>query len=191
MVSPEFFQRMALAAPRVKTWIDELVAAHTPRSRPVADAGFPRLHGYFPKSVLDDVRVVTVKRIPFVPFADFGLAEFANLEQMAVSGVTYAGLCFVHESMLTESVCFHEIVHALQWKTLGWKYLLTYGVGLIEHGYARSPLEAMAFDFQSAFDRGEPAGDIPAQVEARTLEAGAHAAAYLSERGVVFESSGG
>lgn len=184
MVAGDLAQRLLLAAPRTKTWIEGLLAAQTPRSRPVAGAGFDRLRDYLPSSVLDDVRFVTVRRIPIVPFAEIGLPEFASLEQMAVSGITYCDLCLLHESMMTESVCFHELVHAMQWKALGWKYLLTYGVGLLEHGYARSPLEAMAFDLQSAFDRREPVGDIQALVQTRTLEAGAHADAYLRERGI-------
>jgi len=190
MVSPDFLQRMMLAAPKTRTWIDDLLAEHMPRSRAMADLALPRLRDYLPARVLEEIRLATVKRVPFVPFADFGLPEFSSLEQMAVSGITYRGLCVVHESMVTESVCFHEIVHALQWKTLGWKYLFTYGVGLIEHGYARSPLEVMAFDFQSAFDRGEPAGDIVAAVEARTLDAGAHVEAFFRERGIVLASAG-
>ena len=186
----DLLQRMAAAAPQVRAWIEALVAEHAPNSRPVADAGFMRLSSYFPATVLQNTRIVTVKKIPFLPFASFGLAEFSGVEKMAAAGITYRQMCFLHEAMASESVCFHEIVHALQWKVLGSRYLFTYGIGLMQNGYARSPLEVVAFDLQSAFDRGEPLTDLVATVESRTLDAGRQVEAILREHGIGLEAGG-
>jgi hypothetical protein len=171
--------RVAAAVPKVRAWIDELIAAHTEQSCPAAEAGFVRLGDYFPDSVLRQVRVVKVGKIPFLPFSDLGLDEFALIAHMAATGITYQNFCFLHESMATDSTCFHEVVHALEWRALGVRYPTTYAAGLMQYGYARSPLEVIAFDMQSAFDRATPVPDILARIEAGSLEAGREADAYL------------
>jgi hypothetical protein len=82
--------------------------------------------------------------------------------------------------MATESTCFHEVVHALEWRALGVRYLTTYAAGLMKYGYARSPLEVLAFDMQSAFDRETPVPDILGRIEAGAIEAGREADAYFA-----------
>lgn len=170
--------RIGAAVPKVSAWIDALIAANTPKSRPASEAGFARLPGYFPGDVLPQVRVVTVGKAPLLPFSTFDLHEFSPMEQMAAAGVTYRNFCFLHEAMATESTCFHELVRALEWRTLGVRYLTTYAAGLLQYGYARSPLEVIAFDMQSAFDRGIPVPDLAAAVAVKSLEAGRGADAY-------------
>jgi hypothetical protein len=170
---------MGAVAPKVRAWIDELIAAHTAGSRPAADAGFLRLGDYFPNDVLQQVRVVTVEKIPFLPFEALGLHEFALIAHMAVDGITYRNFCFLHETMSSESACFHQLVHALQWRTLGGRYLSTYAAGLMRYGFARSPLEVLASDLQSAFDRETPVHDLVTRVETGALEAGREADAYF------------
>jgi len=181
----DLFERMTIALPRVQAWIEDLIAEHTPRASAAADAGFPRLREYFGDEVLRELKVVSVKRIPVVPLTGFGLPEFAAVEHMAVSGITYRGMCFLHESMMSESTCFHELVHALQWKTLGWNFLIVYGIGLVEFGYARSPLEAAAFDYQRMFERGERVPDLAGLVASSSLDADRRAGEYLRLHGVV------
>jgi hypothetical protein len=133
----------------------------------VASLGFTRLPDYFSEAVLRDTRAVTVGRIPFPPIASYGLPEFASLEQMGMAGITFENLCFVHESLNSESVHFHEVVHAIQWATLGVDhFLLSYGTGLLQLGYAHNPFEAVAFDLQSQFDRGMPIPDAAGMISA-------------------------
>jgi len=171
--------RMGTAAPKVRAWIDELIAANSATSRAVADAGFVRLGDYFPNDVLQHVRVVTVGKLPFLPFEALGLHEFSLMAHVAATGITYRNFCFLHEAMASESTCFHELVHALEWRVLGPRYLPTFAAGLMQHGYARSPLEVVAFDMQSAFDRATPLPDLVARIEATSLEAGREADAYF------------
>jgi hypothetical protein len=126
-----------------------------------------------------------VPRIPFPPFSSFGVPEFASLEQMAVSGITFDRLCVVHEQQATESVHFHELVHAIQWATLGpGGFMLTYGVGLMERGYAQSPLEVAAYDMQSQFDRERPIPKLVDVVAARARQARDEAAAVFRAHGL-------
>jgi len=170
---------MSVAVPKMTAWMDELIEANTPKSRSVAEVGFPRLREYFPDHVLRQVRVVTVSKAPFPPFAAMDLREFLPIEQMAVAGITYRNFCFLHEAMATESTCFHEMVHALEWRALGRRYMTTYAAGLLQHGYARSPLEVIAFDMQSAFDREMAVPDIVDRIEAASLDAAREADAFL------------
>jgi hypothetical protein len=47
---------------------------------------------------------------------------------------------------------FHELVHVIQWRLLGPdRFLLSYANGLECFGYPQSPLEAMAYDAETAF----------------------------------------
>ena len=173
-----------VAAP-CAAWIQGTVAELAPRSHPIGERGFERLPAYFPEPWLTQTRVVTVQRIPFPPLSRFGLPEFASLEQMAVSGITFDRLCLVHEEQATEGVHFHELVHAVQWVALGpTAFMLTYGVGLIEYGYAQSPLEVAAFDFQSQFDRGQRIVRLVETITARARQAHAEAAALYDRHGL-------
>ena len=157
----------------VRTWIDSVRATHAGAGEPVAAVGFPRLGDYFADSTLS-VRAVAVTKIPFPPLADWGLLELVDLSRMALSAVTYVDLILVHQSLRTERVHFHELVHTLQWRTLGVdRFLLTYGAGVMQHGYARSPLEAIAYDLQSQFDRGVAIPDLEAIVTSHALETAA------------------
>jgi hypothetical protein len=52
----------------------------------------------------------------------------------------------------SENTHFHELVHVIQWRLLGPdRFLLTYANGLECFGYRQSPLEAMAYDAETAF----------------------------------------
>ena len=153
-------------------------ARYVDASQPVASLGFPRLPKYCSDALLGDARVVSVGKIPFPPIADWGLSELADLSQMALSAVTYDGLVLVHQALRTERVHFHELVHVVQWRTLGVDaFLLTYGAGVMQHGYAHSPLEAIAYDLQSQFDREMPIPGLEAMVAAHARET---AATYAS-----------
>ncbi len=174
------------AAAPIAAWMQGVAAEIAPQSHPVGDSGFERLPAYFPEPWLTQTRVATVPRIPLPPLSRFGLPEFASLEQMAAAGITLDRLCVVHEEQATESVHFHELVHAVQWAALGpTPYMLTYAVGLLEHGYAQSPLEVAAFDFQSQFDREQPILRLVETVTARARRAHAEAAALFDRHGLV------
>jgi hypothetical protein len=84
-----------------------------------------------------------------------GLPELGRMENMQMAGITYKNTFFVSHLHQTESLHFHELVHVVQWETIGANdFLLAYGAGLMRFGYRDSPLEAMAYSLQAAFDRG-------------------------------------
>ena len=168
----DLLERMNRAVGVGGPWVTSLLEEYSPKARPMAEAGFPRLNDYFPESVLLETKVVQVPRIPFPPFSTMGLPEFVAIEQLPAAGITFRNVCFIHTGMASESVHFHELVHAVQWRTIGvGHFMLTYGVGLLQHGYARSPLEAMAYDLQSQFDRGVPLSDVVGTIRAHAQHA--------------------
>jgi len=142
----------------IRTWIDRTLAAHAKEARPVAafieTCGFGRLPGYFEAAFLDRVRCVAVERVPVPPLAAMGLRLFAGFESERWGGITYGDTYFVDRRYdLSESLHFHELIHAVQWDCLGFdRFLLAYARGLLRYGYVRSPLEAMAYSHQRRFE---------------------------------------
>jgi hypothetical protein len=52
-------------------------------------------------------------------------------------------------------------VHVVQWSRLGVdKFLLSYGLGLLQFGYEQSPAEQMAYSLQQLFERGSVPNDL-------------------------------
>src|SRR5262245_18919655 len=176
--------RMAGAVPRVRTWLEALRTHYAGESQPVAALGFPRLARYFSQAVLDATRVVVVSKIPFPPIVDLGI-EFAELAQMGLSAVTFDDTIFVHRAFRNETIHFHELVHVVQWRAIGVQpFMLTYGLGLIERGYAHSPLEAMAYDLQSQFDREIAIPELEAAVSAHARDAWSHTASVFADHDI-------
>lgn len=179
-----FLQRLVRAIPDMRAWMAELHAAHNATAKRVDRLPFARLTSYWPPSLLQQAQAVTVDRIPFPPVSAYGLPEFESLAAMPLAGITFGSMYFIHETHLAESVHFHELVHVAQWRVLGIEdFLLTYAVGVAHHGYARSPLEAVAFEAQAAFERGLP---VPALVEAVR----AHAIETRDGAATVFRTAG-
>ena len=181
----DLLERMNRAAGAGGSWVLGLLEEHSPKARLMAEAGFRRLTDYFPESVLQETKVVQVPRIPFPPFSAMGLPEFAAIEQLPAAGITFRNVCFIHKELASESVHFHELVHAVQWRTIEVAhFMLTYGVGLLQHGYARSPLEVTAYDLQSQFDRGVPLKDAVETIRAQARQAHESAAEVFRKAGL-------
>jgi hypothetical protein len=182
----DFLLRLNRLLPRARAWVQNLHAEHASQMAPAADAGFLRLPMYFPASVLQETRVVRVKRVPFPPFSKSGdLPELAMLEAMPIAAITFTDVIFVHAEMTTESTLFHELCHAVQAKTLGVNdYFLSYVVGTVQNGYAKNPFEVTAFDMQSQFDRDVPVDDVVGAVAADALRARAWVAEFFRQHGV-------
>jgi len=144
--------------PLIRSWIDRTLAAHAHEARPVGEIiearGFRRLPDYFDAALLGRVRCVAVERVPVPPLASMGLRFFAGVESKHYAGITYGDTYFVDRRFdRSESLHFHELIHAVQWDCLGFdRFLLAYARGLMRYGYARSPLEVMAYDHQRRFE---------------------------------------
>lgn len=157
--------RIRAALPAVREWIDAFVGHHAEQARSVGALGFERLSQSFPRDLLDRAHVVSVSRVPFPPVERFGLPEMALDSQLQLVGITFQDTFFLLDGHASESLHFHELVHVVQWDALGRdRFLLAYGAGLAMFGYARSPLEQIAYSLQQRFDRGEVGDDIVARV---------------------------
>ena len=136
--------------PAVREWVDNLLERHKEQATPVINLGFGRLQRIFPKDLLERSKLVVVTaKLPFPPVRSMGLPEFGEMENMSMEGITYKSTFFINRFHQTESLCFHELVHVIQWERLGVdNFLLAYGVGLRQSGYLdyrNSPLEDMAY----------------------------------------------
>lgn len=148
--------RLQHALPAVEAWVAELHASSAAQSIAASATGFTRLGHYFPASVLEHARAVTVDLMPFPPVGALGLPEFEALAAMPMAGITFGHMYFLNREHTQEAIHFHELVHVVQWAQLGVAtFLPTYAVGIAQHGYEASPLELAAFDLQAKFERGE------------------------------------
>jgi hypothetical protein len=150
-------QKFEAVLPTIRQWIDDLLNAHKNQSKAVIDLAFPTLPQIFPIELLQKTRVVMMSgKIPYPPLSNMGFPpNFSAVENMAFSGVTYKDTYFLNQAYQQESLHFHELIHIVQWDTLGVdNFLRAYGVGLLQSGYRRSPLEDMAYSLQMGFENG-------------------------------------
>ena len=161
----EVLFRVHRALPKLREWINALVVEEGGRAKPVDALGHKGLSEYFEPALLRSARVTAVARIPFPPVTSMGVPEFEAMSTMPMSGITFNNVFFALESQLDESLCFHELIHVIQWQALGVDdFLLTYAAGLLQHGYERSPLEAIAYATQALFDTRSPMPGLTAAV---------------------------
>ena len=166
-------ERMAkfhLILPVLGDWIEKTLAENLTRAVPVIKFDWPMLPKVFPRELLRNAKVVVVSgNVPFPPLGSLGVDEFAHMEKMSRSGITYKDTYFVNRSHQSESLHFHELVHVVQWEQLGVdRFLLAYGAGLMQFGYADSPLEKMAYRLQADFDRGFLPGNLIEFIQQRS-----------------------
>jgi len=139
----------------------ELQAKSAAHSVPASETGLARLGQYFPQAVLEEARAVIVDAVPLPPVTSLGLPEFEAMRAMPMDGITFGHMYFLRQESASEALHFHELVHVVQWSTLGVEaFLPTYAVGFAERGYRDSPLESMAFALQSRFERGHDMPDL-------------------------------
>jgi len=183
----DLLRRLHGALPSIRQWIDDLHAEHSSAAIAAGELGFPRLAASFPAALLDRAQAVTVARIPFPPVSNYGLPEFEAFARMPMAGITFDRMYFVHQSHVSEAIHFHELVHVIQWQTLGVNdFLLTYAMGLAAFGYDLSPLESIAFRMQSEFEQGRVRPDLLELVSAEARLARQSAAECFRANGVTF-----
>jgi hypothetical protein len=171
MDSFDLIRKFHSTLPIIRKWIDDLLEGHKDEATPIIKLRFPRLQQVFPTELLGKAKVVVVTgKLPFPPLSRMGLPELAQVENMAMDGITYADTFFINQAYRSsESLHFHELIHVVQWERVGVdNFLLAYGVGLMQFGYQNSPLEQMAYSLQEASDRGNPAAGIVDIIRQRT-----------------------
>lgn len=178
--APAVLERFRAALPRVRGWIEQTLERHALQAIPVSSFGYPRLAECFPGELLDRARLVRVPEVPFPPLTRLGLGELAEMEHRPLAAITFRHVFFVVPSELTESLCFHEMVHVIQWERLGVdRFLWAYGLGLLWFGYRESPLERMAYQLELAFQRGEVPVGLAGRIREQTDAVWAEVASRL------------
>ena len=149
-MSPEEFAKFY---PPLLDWIRTTLTAGAHMAQTVASRGFPRLPLYFTEKTLASTKVVLVDPLPMPPLSSMGLARFADFERGNFDGITYIDTIFLKPTQSDNEIMhFHELVHVIQWRLLGAdRFLFSYANGLECFGYRQSPLEAMAYDAETAF----------------------------------------
>jgi hypothetical protein len=176
--------RLQDALPTVEAWVANLHRIHASASVAPGAMGIARLAEYLPGSLLKRARAVVVDEVPFPPVVALGLPEFKDLADMQMAGITFGHMYFLNRQHVNDATHLHELVHVIQWSTLGTPaFLSTYAVGIVLHGYGGSPFEMAAFDMQGRFERGESVGDLAGFIAW-------HAEQVCSEAEEVFRSVG-
>ena len=149
-MAPEEF---AKSYPPLLDWIRTTLTASADVAQTVASRGFSRLPLYFTEKTLASTKVVLVDPLPMPPLSSMGLGHFADFQRGDFEGITYIDTFFLKPTQSkNENMHFHELVHVIQWRLLGPdRFLFSYANGLECFGYRRSPLEAMAYDAETAF----------------------------------------
>ena len=141
--------KLTVYLPALRKWVEETVAQHKHLSEAVPVYLFPQLSSCFNSTTLTQTRVVKTDRLPIPPLSKLGLSKLADFEHAGATGyhaITLLDTYFIRPEFFNEEqVHFHELIHIIQWKYLEVdKFLLSYGIGLLQHGYWQSPLEVMA-----------------------------------------------
>jgi hypothetical protein len=148
--------RLIPALWQARRWINATVAEHRCAGRPVSSFGYDRLARFFPPELLDEVQVVVVERTPRPPLEQWGISALGGIGDMpgvSVAGITFGDLFFVRRGCASPSLFFHELIHVIQWRRLRPNlFLALYGLLLMRHGYAASPLEVMVRQMQPRFN---------------------------------------
>jgi len=152
--------------PLVKAWIIDLLNKNQGKGQFVAQYNFPNLKFFFDQRILNSAKVIVIDKVPQVPLASLGLPQFSGFENGNYAGVTYLNTYFVATGYIQqESLHFHELIHVVQWERLGIdKFILLYGLFLLQHGYRDSPLEDMAFKYQNLFEQKKCPTDLISRI---------------------------
>jgi hypothetical protein len=168
---PEGKELEALMA-QAAAWLRDERALHRPAARPLRKQERARFEPFFPRQILDAVRVLRVpgfQNPPFLTALGTG-GPFIPLDLRTAAGLAVIDTVLVAHHVATPdtepwySLLFHELVHVLQYHHLGTEaFVRTYAEGLIATGlhYPTIPHEAQAFALQGRFQR-EP--EVPFSV---------------------------
>jgi hypothetical protein len=78
-------------SPLILPWIQQTLAKHAAKARPVASLNSPRLPRYFSPGTLASAKVVGANVVPLPPLAALGLSQYADFEHMSASGIGQRG----------------------------------------------------------------------------------------------------
>ena len=151
---------------KINGWIDETLANHT-SERIACDCMATDFEGYYPPAFLADSFYVVVPQLPKPDFPELRQLGFGDLIDTDFNGITYKNTYFVKQGKERNlNLHFHELVHVLQWQTLGAEaFIIRYMDEILRYGYEDAPLEKMAFALEAHFMGGGAPFDIGAHVQ--------------------------
>ena len=137
---------MRSALPGMIEWVERTKSIYQKNSKPISAFHLPHVAIYFPEKFLSRVQIVPTDQLPIPPLSSLGMNELADFEHADSRAITLDQMYFIKPSFTNdESIHFHELIHVLQWQILGMeKFLFIYGLGLLQFGYNKNPLEVMA-----------------------------------------------
>lgn len=137
----------------VATYISEQRSAFFRTSQPISESHMKLLRPFFPDEVLANTRVVRghAPEPAFYPqLRALGIRNAPAFSQMA--GITFVDVV-VHVEPLVDSLLFHELVHAVQYRYLQLDgFAERYVRGFLSGGsYEEIPLEKQAYELEGSF----------------------------------------
>ncbi|WP_139229947.1 hypothetical protein [Marinobacter daqiaonensis] len=154
----------------VESWIDEVNEAHKNDRRPCSVLQ-NRFKDYFRPELLQSSYFVIVKVLPMPKMPELreaGLGDFMDNEDQ-LGGITYKDTYYlVPDAAGDVGIHFHELVHVIQWRTLGTRnFIQRYMEEIQRFGYSeKAPLEQMAYGLQKTFEEGVVPFDVEKKVVA-------------------------
>jgi len=139
-------------APDYHRWVDDLLAKHELSARQVANYEFHRLPQYFSPQTFAAAKCVEVDVLPKIPWDEFGLSVPEGMD-VNFEGITFRNTYFIKQGEeFREFLHFHEMVHVVQWQTLGNDlYPLIYALEAFKRNYETNVLEVMAREITDFF----------------------------------------
>tara|TARA_Y100001001_G_scaffold115462_1_gene113237 strand:- start:5830 stop:6312 length:483 start_codon:yes stop_codon:yes gene_type:complete len=154
----------------LESWIDEINEAHKSDRHPCSVLQH-QFGGYYRPELLRSSYFVVVNALPMPKMPELreaGLGDFIDNEDH-FGGITYKDTYYlVPEAARDVGIHFHELVHVIQWRTLGArKFIQRYMEEIQIFGYGeKAPLEGMAYGLQKTFEEGVVPFDVEKKVVA-------------------------
>jgi len=154
----------------VESWIDGVNEAHKSDRRPCSVLQH-QFEGYYRPELLRSSYFVIVNTLPMPKMPELreaGLGDFVDNEDQ-LGGITYKDTYYlVPDAARDVGIHFHELVHVIQWRTLGAQnFIQRYMEEIQRFGYSeKAPLEGMAYGLQRMFEKGVVPFDVERKVVA-------------------------
>jgi len=154
----------------VESWIDGVNEAHKSDRRPCSVLQH-QFEGYYRPELLRSSYFVIVNTLPMPKMPELreaGLGDFVDNEDQ-LGGITYKDTYYlVPDAARDVGIHFHELVHVIQWRTLGAQnFIQRYMEEIQRFGYSeKAPLEGMAYGLQRMFEKGIVPFDVEKKVVA-------------------------
>ena len=154
----------------LESWIDEINEAHKSDRHPCSVLQH-QFGSYYRPELLRSSYFVVVNALPMPKMPELreaGLGDFIDNEDH-FGGITYKDTYYlVPEAARDVGIHFHELVHVIQWRTLGARnFIQRYMEEIRRFGYSeKAPLEGMAYGLQRMFEKGVVPFDVERKVVA-------------------------